>query len=184
MYTPLDIIILAAGKGMRMCSELPKVLHTLGGRSFLSHVVDSAQQLSPSKIHLVVGHGGDQIKQAFDNNPQLVFIEQQQQLGTGHAVQQALPHLQKNSISLILYGDVPLISATTLSALIQKVDNQAAHAQGKALALLTLQLADPSGYGRIVRDTNGAVKAIVEQKDADEQQQKIQEINTGIMAVS
>lgn len=182
MSPAIDIIILAAGKGTRMRSQLPKVLHTLGGCSFLSRVVNTARQISQQNLHIVVGHGADHIKQAFseDNSP-LVFIEQQQQLGTGHAVQQVLPYLQQNSISLILYGDVPLISANTLKALVQQaIDTDQQH----SLALLTLDRDDPSGYGRIIRDTTGAVKAIVEQKDADLDQQKITEINTGIMAIS
>ena len=172
----LDIVILAAGKGTRMCSEKPKVLHTVGAKSLLGHVVDTASQLTDRPLQTIVGHGVEQIKEAFSQNANIHFVFQEQQLGTGHAVQQALPYLDKDSITLILYGDVPLTEKDTLERLITHVDDQ-------TLALLTLTLEDSTGYGRIVRDQSGDVSAIVEQKDATEAQLAIKEINTGILAV-
>ena len=171
----LNIVILAAGAGKRMRSSLPKVLHCLGGRSLLEHVLDTARLLSPDKICIVIGHGGDLIKQSIVGDD-LIWVTQSQQLGTGHAAMQALPFLSQDGTTLILYGDVPLIRLQTLQSLI-------AQTQPKRCALLTAMMHDPSGYGRIVRDSGHAVQAIVEQKDATAEQQLIREINTGIMAI-
>lgn len=173
----LDIIILAAGKGTRMKSSLPKVLHSIGGKPLLAHVLTTAQALGNNHCHIVVGHGVEHVKATFSSESNIHFIEQKQQLGTGHAVQQVLPEITANSISLILYGDVPLISHQTLSRLINKVEKN-------TLGLLTVNLENPTGYGRIVRDGHGKVTSIVEQKDASEQQLAIKEVNTGIMAVN
>jgi len=170
----LDIVILAAGKGTRMRSSKPKVLHTLAGKAFVSHVIDRARELKADGVKVIVGHGAEEVE-ACVAAPGIEFVRQTQQLGTGHAVQQVMPLLTAESTVLILYGDVPLIKTATLEALCQKVSDQ-------AMALLTVTLNDPSGYGRIVRD-NGAVVAIVEQKDATADQLAITEINTGVMAV-
>ncbi len=168
----LGIVILAAGKGTRMRSALPKVLHPIAGRPMLSHVVATARTLAPDRIVIVYGHGGDQVRSRIDD-PDLQWVEQAEQLGTGHAVQQALPALAGLDRVLVLYGDVPLIRATTLARLL---DAPPAH-----LGLLTMTLADPHGYGRVVRNHDGQVTAIVEQKDADPGQQQITEVNTGIL---
>jgi len=181
----LDIVILAAGKGTRMKSDLAKVLHPIGSRSMLSHVISTARELGDYPIHVITGHGAEQVKQSLSQDQSLQdlgslclnYIQQTKQLGTGHAVQQALPALNKDSITLILYGDVPLINATTLNKLIRRVTST-------SLGLLTVSLKDPSGYGRIVRDSCGSVISIIEQKDATPEQLTIQEINTGIMAVN
>lgn len=158
-----------------MRSELPKVLHPVAGRPMLQHVIDTASALSPHAIHIIYGHGGEQVKGAL-TGVNANWIEQAQQLGTGHAVQQASPQLSDDERVLVLYGDVPLIRQPTLKALLECAD-------GDGLALLTVALDDPHGYGRIVRDADGAVRAIVEQKDADAEQLTIREINTGIMAL-
>ena len=172
----LNIIILAAGLGKRMNSSLPKVLHSLAGRSLLSHVIDTANRLLPHKIFVVYGHGTDAIQDAIGKN-ELVWVKQEPQLGTGHAVMQALPHLDKKGLTLVLYGDVPLISFETLQKLISV-------SLKENLALLTVRLDDPAGYGRIVRDTEANnIIAIVEDKDTNIDQQKIKEINTGIMVI-
>jgi bifunctional UDP-N-acetylglucosamine pyrophosphorylase/glucosamine-1-phosphate N-acetyltransferase len=172
----LNIIILAAGLGKRMNSSLPKVLHSLAGRSLLSHVIDTANRLLPHKIFVVYGHGNDAIQDAIGKN-ELVWVKQEPQLGTGHAVMQALPHLDKKGLTLVLYGDVPLISFETLQKLISA-------SLKENLALLTVRLDDPAGYGRIVRDTEANnIIAIVEDKDTNIDQQKIKEINTGIMVI-
>ena len=170
----MNIVILAAGQGKRMHSNLPKVLHPLAGKALVSHVIDSARQLSPQTLCLVYGHGGDAVRTTLDA-PDLLWALQEPQLGTGHAVQQALPHLRGDGTTLILYGDVPLIRTETLKTLVQ-----AAHG---ALAILTVELADPTGYGRIVRNESGQVVRIVEQKDANAEERRIHEINTGIMAM-
>ena len=170
----MNIVILAAGQGKRMHSNLPKVLHPLAGKALVSHVIDSARQLSPQTLCLVFGHGGDAVRTTLDA-PDLLWALQEPQLGTGHAVQQALPHLRGDGTTLILYGDVPLIRTETLKTLVQ-----AAHG---ALAILTVELADPTGYGRIVRNESGQVVRIVEQKDANAEERRIHEINTGIMAM-
>ena len=170
----MNIVILAAGQGKRMHSNLPKVLHPLAGKALVSHVIDTARQLSPQTLCLVYGHGGDTVRTTL-NAPDLLWALQEPQLGTGHAVQQALPHLKGDGTTLILYGDVPLIRTETLKTLVQ-----AAHG---ALAILTVELADPTGYGRIVRNESGQVVRIVEQKDANAEERRIHEINTGIMAM-
>lgn len=176
MASPLDIIILAAGKGTRMHSDLPKVLHPIGGRPLLQHVIDSARELGAEQLLTVVGHGADQVKERITGDD-ITFVEQTEQLGTGHAVQQALPHLRDQAKVLVLYGDVPLIRASTLEKLIAAVNSQ-------QMALLTMTMEDPTGYGRIVRGPEGEVQAIVEQKDATEEQRKITETNTGILAAT
>lgn len=170
----LEIVILAAGQGTRMRSALPKVLHPIAGKAMLGHVIDRARELAPQKIHVVIGHGAETVKQRLAADD-LNFVVQQEQLGTGHAVAQALPHLSAERV-LILYGDVPLIETSTLERLLEQVSAQ-------QLALLTVELADPTGYGRILRDNRGEVYAIVEHKDADATQKTIREGNTGILAV-
>jgi bifunctional UDP-N-acetylglucosamine pyrophosphorylase/glucosamine-1-phosphate N-acetyltransferase len=168
----MNVVILAAGMGKRMQSALPKVLHPLAGKPLLSHVVDTARALSPSTLCVIYGHGGEQVPQALQA-ADLVFAKQEPQLGTGHAVMQALPHLRDDVPTLVLYGDVPL---TTVNSLQQLLD----HAGSNKLAILTVELEDPTGYGRILR-RDGAIVGIVEQKDASEEQRAIREINTGIM---
>lgn len=174
----LNIVILAAGMGKRMKSNLPKVLHEIAGRPMLSHVLDGTSSLQPDSVTVVVGHGADTVKAAYQDRPGLQFALQQPQLGTGHAVMQALPFLKgeasEGDVTLILYGDVPLVQPETLARLQQ--------ARGQGLAILTETLADPTGYGRIVRDAQGHVKAIVEHKDASDAQRQIKEVNTGMMA--
>ncbi len=169
----LEVIILAAGQGTRMQSPLPKVLHPVAGKPMLAHVVETAQQLRPAAIHVVAGHGAEQV-QAELAGYELNWAIQEQQLGTGHAVLQALPAVDPDNKVLVLYGDVPLTSAATLG-------NLAAQAESGP-ALLTARLADPSGYGRILRDNTGALLGVVEHKDASDSQQAIDEINTGLLA--
>jgi bifunctional UDP-N-acetylglucosamine pyrophosphorylase/glucosamine-1-phosphate N-acetyltransferase len=172
----LNIIILAAGLGKRMQSDLPKVLHPIAGQPMLSHVLGAARALNPDRVVVVVGHGADRVQAAYAGQD-LTFALQQPQQGTGHAVMQALPHLLEgdpDDTCLVLYGDVPLVQAATLQALLQ--------ARGDGLALLTETLADPSGYGRIVRDAQGRVQRIVEHKDANDAERAIAEVNTGILA--
>ncbi|MHA6639556.1 bifunctional UDP-N-acetylglucosamine diphosphorylase/glucosamine-1-phosphate N-acetyltransferase GlmU [Stutzerimonas frequens] len=170
----LDIVILAAGQGTRMRSALPKVLHPVAGQSMLGHVISTARALQPRSIQVVIGHGAEQVRQRLVGDD-LNYVVQAEQLGTGHAVAQALPNLSAERV-LILYGDVPLIEAETLQRLLQKVGPE-------QLALLTVTLDDPTGYGRIVRDAHGEVQAIVEHKDASAEQKAIREGNTGILAV-
>lgn len=170
----MNIVILAAGQGKRMHSNLPKVLHPLAGKALVAHVIDTARSLSPKKLCVVYGHGGDVVKSTLDA-PDLAWALQEPQLGTGHAVQQALPHLHADGTTLVLYGDVPLIRAETLKRLL--------HVAHDALAILTVELADPSGYGRMVRNAAGQVVRIVEQKDSTAEERSIREINTGIMAM-
>jgi bifunctional UDP-N-acetylglucosamine pyrophosphorylase/glucosamine-1-phosphate N-acetyltransferase len=170
----MNIVILAAGQGKRMHSNLPKVLHPLAGKALVAHVIDTARSLSPQTLCLVYGHGGDAVRTTLDA-PDLSWALQEPQLGTGHAVQQAVPHLQPQGTTLVLYGDVPLIQAETLKRLL--------HGAQEALAILTVELAEPEGYGRIVRDASGQVVRIVEQKDATAAERGICEINTGIMAM-
>ncbi len=167
----LNIIILAAGKGTRMYSNKPKVLHALAGKPMVQHVLDCALALEASNICVVYGHGGEIVPQAMAQY-QAQFVIQEPQLGTGHAVQQAMPHLPDNTLSMVLYGDVPLIQQTTL---------QQMRAAGEGLVFLTVNLANPTGYGRIVRDASGKVLSIIEEKDATPEQRKIQEVNTGIL---
>ena len=172
----LNVIILAAGLGKRMNSSLPKVLHSLAGKSLLSHVLDTANSLLPHRICVVYGHGNDAVRDAIGND-ELIWVKQEPQLGTGHALMQALPHLDKKGLTLVLYGDVPLISFETLQKLISA-------SLKENLALLTMRLDEPAGYGRIVRDTeSNNIIAIVEDKDINKDQQKIKEINTGIMLI-
>ncbi|WHP80318.1 bifunctional UDP-N-acetylglucosamine diphosphorylase/glucosamine-1-phosphate N-acetyltransferase GlmU [Edwardsiella anguillarum] len=173
--SPLSVVILAAGKGTRMYSDLPKVLHPLAGKPMVQHVIDSALTLGARQVHLVYGHGGDLLKAHLSGQP-LNWVLQAQQLGTGHAMQQAAPDFSDDEDILMLYGDVPLISAATLQRLI------AAKPQG-GIGLLTVKLDDPSGYGRIVRH-HGSVVGIVEHKDASELQRRINEINTGILVAN
>lgn len=171
----LQIAILAAGLGKRMRSTLPKVLHPLAGRPLLSHVIDTAKSLQPSRIGVVYGHGGELVRKPFAT-ADLLWAKQEPQLGTGHAVMQALPHFAEDGICLVLYGDVPLIRPDTLRRLLDQC------VEGE-LALLTATVDDPTGYGRIVRDAGDRVMAIVEDKDATTEQRAIKEINTGILAV-
>ncbi|NTX49516.1 bifunctional UDP-N-acetylglucosamine diphosphorylase/glucosamine-1-phosphate N-acetyltransferase GlmU [Burkholderia cepacia] len=169
----MNIVILAAGTGKRMRSALPKVLHPLAGRPLLSHVIDTARTLQPSRLVVVVGHGAEQV-QAAVAAPDVQFAVQAEQLGTGHAVRQALPLLDPAQPTLVLYGDVPLTRASTLQRLVD------AAREGR-YGILTVTLDEPTGYGRIVRDAAGFVTRIVEQKDASPDQLKIAEINTGII---
>jgi bifunctional UDP-N-acetylglucosamine pyrophosphorylase/glucosamine-1-phosphate N-acetyltransferase len=171
----INVVVLAAGKGTRMYSAKPKVLHELAGRSLVQHTIDTANALQAKSIHVVIGHAADQLRAALDGQ-NLRFALQEQQLGTGHAVNQALPQLDNEAIALILYGDVPLIRPETLSDLLAPVD-------ADSMSVLTAVVAKPQGLGRIVRDANGAVRAIVEEKDATPEQRKIDEINTGFMAI-
>jgi len=172
MTQPLHVIILAAGAGKRMKSALPKVLQPIAGRPMLAHVIDTARQLQPEAIHVVYGHGGEAVRQAFADQPDLRWAEQGRQLGTGHAVLQAMPEVPDAATVLVLYGDVPLIRAETLRHLLS---------QPGRLAVLVAEVADPTGYGRIVRNAEGKVGAIVEQKDASDDQRSIRTINTGII---
>ena len=170
----LNIVILAAGQGKRMYSALPKVLHPLAGKSLLQHVVNTARQLKPARLVVVYGHGGDAVRASI-TDADVAWALQAEQLGTGHALAQALPHLDAALPTLVLYGDVPLVKTATLEHL--------AHQAGAGLGLLTAHLDNPQGYGRIVRDAGGNVRAIVEEKDASDAERQIQEINTGIMAL-
>ena len=182
MSIPLDIVIMAAGKGTRMQSRIPKVLQRLAGRPLLGHVLDLAAQLQPRQVVAITGHGATEVEATsaslvgrealFD----LKFARQEPQLGTGHAVQQALPHLAGDGLVVVLSGDVPLTQADTLRALL-------AASQGAQLALLTVRLPNPTGYGRILRSEAGAVQGIVEHKDASEAQRRIDEVYSGILAV-
>jgi bifunctional UDP-N-acetylglucosamine pyrophosphorylase/glucosamine-1-phosphate N-acetyltransferase len=170
----LSVVILAAGQGTRMRSALPKVLHTLGGLPLLQHVIRAARQLEPSSIHVVYGHGGEQVREALGHEA-VSWVLQDEQLGTGHAVEQVMPSIPDDDTTLVLYGDVPLIQAQTLRNLVDK-------ARQGALSVLTAMLDDPYGYGRIIRDTDGKLVGNVEQKDASEEQQRIREVNTGFLA--
>jgi len=170
-----EVVILAAGKGTRMRSKLPKVLHQLAGKPMVGHVIDTAKKIQAGAIHVVIGHGAEQVQQNFAD-ADLHWAIQSEQLGTGHAVAQAMPAVKADSIVLIAYGDVPLVTAETLSALVDAANEN-------TLSLLTVYLDNPTGYGRIVRES-GVITAIVEQKDASEEQLLINEVNTGILAVS
>ncbi|STX40405.1 UDP-N-acetylglucosamine pyrophosphorylase [Legionella donaldsonii] len=176
----LQIIILAAGQGKRMYSGTPKVLHKIAGKPMLVRVVETAQQLNPEAIYVVYGHGGEQIKAALPDLP-VNWVLQKDQLGTGHAVMQALPHIPLDSQVLILSADVPLIEAKTLQNLIDK--HHAAPAPANSLSLLLAKLDNPTGLGRIVRNAQGDISAIVEEKDATAEQKQIQEIYSGICCV-
>ncbi|MDD7544188.1 bifunctional UDP-N-acetylglucosamine diphosphorylase/glucosamine-1-phosphate N-acetyltransferase GlmU [Actinobacillus porcinus] len=168
----LSVVILAAGKGTRMYSDLPKVLHKVAGKPMVKHVIDTAKQLSADQIHLIYGHGADLLKARLADEP-VNWVFQAEQLGTGHAMQQAAPFFKDDENIVMLYGDAPLITKETLEKLIAaKPEN--------GIALLTVKLDNPTGYGRIIRE-NGSVVAIVEQKDANPEQLKITEVNTGVM---
>ena len=167
-------MILAAGQGKRMRSDLAKVLHPLAGRSLLSHVIDTARLLAPGKLCVVIGHGAEEVRERIADDS-IEWAVQERQLGTGHAVMQALPHLAGDATILVLYGDVPLIASGTLRSLVDAVSS--GH-----LALLTQEVDDPKGYGRIVRDAGGRVVRITEEKDATAEVRAIREVNTGILA--
>jgi bifunctional UDP-N-acetylglucosamine pyrophosphorylase/glucosamine-1-phosphate N-acetyltransferase len=171
---PLSIVILAAGQGKRMKSDLPKVLQPLAGRPILSHVLDTAKALGADAIHVVYGHGGERVRQALADEP-VNWVLQAEQLGTGHAVAQAMPTIPDDHRVLILYGDVPRVRQPTLEHLLAQCSDQ-------SIGVLTVVLADPTGYGRVVRDAAGNVVRIVEQKDANTKERAIGEINTGLMA--
>ena len=170
----LHVVILAAGQGSRMKSKLPKVLHPVAGKPMLQHVLDTANKLDAEGIHIVIGHGADQVKDTIKED--VNWCLQADQLGTGHAVAQAIDHIPEDAQVLILYGDVPLTSQATLSQLTALVNE-------KQLGLLTVDLENPTGYGRIVRNEDGDIEAIVEQKDASEEELMIPEVNTGILAL-
>lgn len=170
--SPLHVIVLAAGRGKRMASERPKVLLPVGGRPMLAHVLDTASALNPDTIHVVYGHGGNELREAFRALP-LTWVEQAERLGTGHAVMQALPDIPDRARVLVLCGDTPLVPAAELRELLA--------ARG-ALALLTMRPADPAGYGRVVRDRDGAVARVVEDKDATADERALTEVNTGLLA--
>jgi len=169
--SPLNIVILAAGKGTRMYSEKPKVLHALAGKPLLRHVLDCAAELKPRQICVIYGHGGDAVPEAMPQHSAR-FVVQEPQLGTGHAVQQAMPYLTDDGDTLVLYGDVPLVQHGTLHQMQQA---------GGGLVLLTINLDNPAGYGRILRNEQGDVLGIVEEKDATPEQREINEVNTGIL---
>lgn len=169
----MNVVILAAGQGKRMHSDLPKVLHPLAGRPLLAHVLDTARSLAPTRVCVVYGHGGEQVREAIGDDG-IAWVRQELRLGTGHALQQALPALAADAHTLVLYGDVPLTRAETLRAL--------GTAAGDGVALLTVTLDDPTGYGRIVRE-GGAIKRIVEEKDATTAERALREVSTGIMVL-
>ena len=171
---PCSIVILAAGQGKRMKSMLPKVLQPLAGRPILKHVIDTARTLEPAAIHVVYGHGGDQVRETLKDEP-VSWVLQADRLGTGHAVMQAMPSVPNDHMVLVLYGDVPLITRATLTTLLSLAGPQ-------QMGLLTMELDDPTGYGRIVRGKRDRVQRIVEQKDATQKELKIQECNTGVLA--
>lgn len=173
MTAPLHVVILAAGEGKRMKSSLPKVLQKIAGRPMLWHVIEAARALQPAGIHVVHGHGGAQVQAALAEHTDLSWAEQSEQLGTGHAVRQAMPDVPDGAQVLVLYGDVPLLRAETLLRLV---------GIGGRLSVLAAQLDNPTGYGRIVRNSQGHVGAIVEHKDASEEQRRIDLVNTGILA--
>lgn len=172
----LSVVILAAGQGSRMRSKLPKVLHKLAHKPLLSHVVDVAEELSAQEIHVIYGHGGEVVREALAER-KISWIKQEEQLGTGHAVAQAVPQLGDDHIVLVLYGDVPLTTKETLQQLLEQVS-------ATSMGLLTAVLDEPHGYGRIVRNSDNVVQCITEEKDATEEIRKIREVNTGILAVT
>jgi bifunctional UDP-N-acetylglucosamine pyrophosphorylase/glucosamine-1-phosphate N-acetyltransferase len=172
---PLEVIVLAAGQGKRMRSDLPKVLHPIGGRPLLAHVLDAARALEPRKTVVVHGHGAEKVRAAFADAP-VEWVLQSEQLGTGHAVQQAMAHVKGDGDILILYGDVPLVRAESLKRLIEGAR--------EGVAVMTTELDEPRGYGRIVRNSSGSVERIVEEKDASSAERSIREINAGFMALN
>ena len=171
----VNFVILAAGKGTRMRSALPKVLHKLAGRSMLGHVVAAAESLGEAKKIIVTGHGAGQVEQQF-KSPTTQFIQQKEQLGTGHAVQMAVPALCSDAVVIVLYGDVPLIRPATIEKILGMVTET-------TMGLLTIRLENPQGYGRIVRNSQHEITEIIEQKDASVEQLKITEVNTGVLAL-
>ena len=171
----IKVVILAAGKGTRMRSAIPKVLHKIGGISLLQHVLNTASQLEHATSLVIYGHGGEQVINTTDHDGE--WIEQREQRGTGHAVQQVLPHINQDDTVLVLYGDVPLIQVETLNRVLQ-------HAMDDNVGLLIYTMDDPTGYGRVICDASGNVQKIVEQKDATEDELATKEINTGILSVS
>ena len=174
MTPALNVVVLAAGMGKRMNSRLPKVLHRLAGKPLLGHVLDTARALAPARICVVYGHGGDSVREAYEADD-VAFARQEPQLGTGHAVQQALSQLDPAAPMLVLYGDVPLVRPQTLQALIQ--------GSGGGVGVLTVTLDDPTGYGRILRSPDGQLRRIVEEKDATAAERSVREVNTGIMLI-
>ena len=173
--TKVNFVILAAGKGTRMRSSLPKVLHKLSGRSMLGHVVAAVESLGEAKKIIVTGHGAEQVEQQF-KSPTTIFTQQKEQLGTGHAVHMAVPELCSDAVVIVLYGDVPLIRPATIQKILAVVTES-------TMGLLTINLDQPTGYGRIVRNTKGDITEIIEQKDASVEQLKITEVNTGVLAL-
>jgi bifunctional UDP-N-acetylglucosamine pyrophosphorylase/glucosamine-1-phosphate N-acetyltransferase len=173
--TKVNFVILAAGKGTRMRSSLPKVLHKLSGRSMLGHVVAAVESLGKAKKIIVTGHGAEQVEQQF-KSPTTIFTQQKEQLGTGHAVHMAVPELCSDALVIVLYGDVPLIRPVTIQKILAVVTES-------TMGLLTINLDQPTGYGRIVRNTKGEITGIIEQKDASAEQLKITEVNTGVLAL-
>lgn len=170
----INVVILAAGQGKRMNSSLPKVLHKVGNKPMLEHVINTALSLNPAKLVVVYGHGGEQVKASIDNalpDNDFIWAFQDKQLGTGHALKCALPHLDNNGATLVLYGDVPLISSATLNAMLELYDNN--------IVMLTARLDNPFGYGRVIRDNEFQIKGIVEEKDTTQSEKFITEINTG-----
>jgi bifunctional UDP-N-acetylglucosamine pyrophosphorylase / glucosamine-1-phosphate N-acetyltransferase len=176
---PLHVIILAAGEGKRMRSALPKVLHRIAGKPMLMHVVDTARALRPAAIHIVYGHGGSEVQAALNAESDVDWALQAEQLGTGHAVQQAMPLVPNDARVLVLYGDVPLVRSDTLQAMLDALQQPGDHA---LLAVLTARFENPKGYGRILHDVHGHVVGIVEEKDANDMQRQIEIINTGMIA--
>jgi len=173
--TKINFVILAAGKGTRMRSALPKVLHKLSGRTMLGHVVAVVESLGEAKKIIVTGHGAEQVEQQF-KSPTTIFTQQKEQLGTGHAVHMAVPELCSDALVIVLYGDVPLIRPATIQKILAVVTES-------TMGLLTINLDQPTGYGRIVRNTKGDITEIIEQKDASVEQLKITEVNTGVLAL-
>lgn len=172
----LSVVILAAGKGTRMHSSLPKVLHPIAGKAMVQHVIDTARVIGAVQVHLVYGYGGERLQKNIKGDD-INWVEQHEQLGTGHAMRQAAPYFKDDETVLMLYGDTPLVSVETLTRLIS-------HKPDDGIALLTIEQRDPTGYGRIIRQIDGSVEAIVEQKDATPEQLMIKEVNTGMMAAS